>query len=122
MKVRDEFTFILPNGRGLETENGKKVSGVMKLIRVKDLSAIGQDGKVKTNPGYFYVILLARIVKKLGEEKMVTTKTIENLAPEDFGFLVDMANRVNRQGLKSVTIQCGCGNTFNGEFALSGEA
>ena len=123
MRIRDEFPFSLPKGIGVENSGGRKVAGVMRLIKVKDLVAIQQDGRVKENPGFFYVILLSRIVTKLGSERMVTTKIIEQLSPDDFAFLVDMANRINHQVIKRVNIECtACGRHFVGEFGLLGEA
>ena len=123
VKIRSEFPFSLPNGHGIANESGRKVSGTMRLARVKDLIAIQQDSRVKETTSFFYVILLSRLVTKLGSERMVTTKTIENLCPEDFAFLADMANRINHQVIKRVNIKCdACGENFIGEFSLLGEA
>lgn len=122
MKIRDEFPFLLPRGIGIENDGSSKVAGAMRLIKVKDLVSIHQDGRVQENQGFFYIILLSRIVTKLGKERMVTTKTIERLSPDDFAFLVDMANRINHQIIKRVAVDCTqCGRQFIGEFGVLGE-
>ncbi|WP_018527189.1 hypothetical protein [Alkalispirochaeta alkalica] len=121
--MKTEFRFSLPKGTGFTPSMGSRIIGTMRLIRVKDLLAVYQDARVRENPGYFYVILLSRIVEKLGDEKMVTTKTIEKLAPDDFSFLVDFMNEINHSLIRRVAIQCGgCGVSFQGEFAVLGEA
>jgi hypothetical protein len=122
MKIRDEFPFVLPRGIGVENEGNRKVAGAMRFIKVKDLVAIHQDNRVKENPGYFYIILLSRVVVRLGGERMVTTRVIERLSPEDFAFLVDMSNQINHQIIKRVSVDCEqCGQRFIGEFSTLGE-
>ncbi|WP_037571462.1 hypothetical protein [Spirochaeta cellobiosiphila] len=122
MKIREEFKFILPRGIGLEPEIGSKVSGTMRLIKVKDLIQIQQDNRVKEDSSYFYVVLLSRILVKLGKEKMITSRTIEKLCPEDFAFLIDYMNQINHQIIKQVNLTCSsCGQAYTGEFQLLGE-
>ena len=58
----------------------------------------------------------------LGLERMVTTKTIENLFPEDFAFLVDFLNEINHKVIKRIPVSCSsCENSYIGEFTLLGE-
>jgi hypothetical protein len=123
MALKTEFIFTLPRGIGFQANMGTKITGVMRLAKVSDILIIHQDNRVKTNPSYFYVILITRVVTKLGTEKMVTTKTIENLCPEDFAFLVDFFNQLNHQLIRRVPLKCeNCGHEFVGEFQLLGEA
>ncbi len=123
MRIREEFTFSLPRGTGIENNGIKKVSGTMRFMKVKDLVLIQQDARVKENPGFSYVILLSRVVTKLGTEKMINNSVIERLCPEDFAFLVDMVNRINHQVIKRVVVDCpSCGKRFPAEFGLLGEA
>lgn len=122
MKIRSEFKFILPKGIGLEAEIGTRVSGSMQLIKVKDLIQIQQDNRVRENSSYFYIVLLSRILTKLGTEKMITSRTIEKLCPEDFAFLIDFMNQINHQVIKQVNLACSaCGAEYQGEFQLLGE-
>jgi hypothetical protein len=94
----------------------------MRLIKVKDLLQIYQDTRVKETEAYFYIVLLSRVVVALGNERMVTTKTIENLYPEDFAFLVDFLNEINHKVIKRIPVLCSaCNNSYIGEFTLLGE-
>ena len=122
MKIRTEFSFILPKGLLDKDNTRQKTKGTMRLIKVKDLLLIHQDTRVKESEAYFYVVLLARVIDKIGSEKMVNTKLIESLCPEDFAFLVDFMNEINHKVLKSIPIACSaCKNKYIGEFALLGE-
>ena len=122
MKLRTEFNFILPVG--LTDENGHqiKTSGVMRLAKVKDVLDIYKDIRIKSNPSYFYVILLAKVIVRLGNLKIVNAKVIENLSPKDFVFLIDFFNEINHHIISNVPIECGnCNNKYIGEVMLVGE-
>lgn len=122
MKIRTEFPFILPKGIPDKDGTLKKARGVMRLIKVTDLLDIYQDVRVKENEAYFYIILLARVIVKLADIRLVTTKTIENLYPEDFAFLVDFLNEINHKVIKKIPLTCSsCKNKYIGEFTLLGE-
>lgn len=123
MKIKKEFSFVLPVGSGLSSDAGRKISGVMRLMRVKDLTLVHQDGRLAENPGYFYVVLLSRLVVKLGNEKLVTPKVIENLCPKDFAFLIELVDRINQQAVRNFPISCQhCNRKFMGRFGNLGEA
>ena len=105
-----------------ETEAGKKVTGVMRLIKVKDLVALEKDLGVSMNTGVFYVALLGMCVKQLGNVYPVNRRTIEKLNPVDFAFLVDFMNEINHQVIKRLPIKCEhCGCEFEGVIAKLGE-
>jgi len=123
MNVRTIFRFTLPKGTGIRVEEGRKASGQMRLIQVKDIVEIQRDGGVQKESGAFYLALLTKTVKELGLEKIVTRKTIENLSPVDFAFLVDFMHEINHQVIKKVPLTCGfCGHKYMGAFAQLGEA
>jgi hypothetical protein len=123
MNIRTSFRFTLPQGTGIKTEAGRKVSGVMRLTRIKDLIAIERDGQVKQGTGEFYVVLLSKTVTELGQESMINRKTIEKLNPVDFSFLLDFLHEINHQVIKKVPVMCaGCGKEFLGTFNQLGEA
>lgn len=122
MKIRTEFKFTLP--RGLLEKDGqrKKTTGVMRLIKVKDLIQIYHDTRVREAEAYFYVVLLARVITRLGDHALVNTKIIESLCPEDFAFLIDFLNEINHKVIKTIPVTCSaCKNQYLGEFAVLGE-
>jgi hypothetical protein len=123
MTVRTEFRFTLPNGSGIKVEPGRKATGTMRLIQVKDLVFIERDSQVQKGSGVFYVVLLSKTITALGMERMITRKTIEQLSPVDFAFLTDFMHEINHQVIKQIPIECaGCGRKYFGTFSLLGEA
>jgi hypothetical protein len=122
MTIRTSFRFTLPKGTGIKTEPGRKANGKMRLIQVKDLLLIERDSVVQQGTGAFYVVLLSKIIEELGQEGMITRKTIEKLSPVDFAFLVDFMHEINHQVIKQIQIKCeSCGYVYKGAFAQLGE-
>jgi hypothetical protein len=122
MKIKTEFSFVLPGRLASEDEAPQKVRGVMRLIKVKDLIDINRDSRVKESSSYFYVVLLCRVILKLGNEKVVNTKVIENLSTENFAFLVDFMNEINHKVISTFPVKCsGCNTVYSGEVTLVGE-
>lgn len=123
MNIRTSFKFTLPRGTGIKTDEGRKVTGVMRLTQVRDLVAIERDGQVLRGTGAFYVVLLSKVITELGAEKMITRKTIEALNATDFAFLVDFLHEINHQVIRKIPITCpDCGHGYLGAFAQLGEA
>jgi len=121
--IRTSFKFTLPKGIGIKTELGRKVTGKMRLIQVKDLLLIERDSTVQQGSGAFYVVLLTKTIEELGQEKMITRNIIEKLSPVDFAFLVDFMHEINHQVIKQIQIKCeSCGHVYKGAFAQLGEA
>jgi hypothetical protein len=122
MKLRTEFRFTLPKGTGIKTEPGRKAGGIMRLVQVKDIVQIERDGAVQRGTGEFYVVLLSKVITELGMERMITRKTIEQLSPVDFAFLVDFLHEINHQVIKKIPLHCpSCGLDYTGAFEQLGE-
>jgi hypothetical protein len=124
MNLRTSFRFTLPNGRGIKTEPGRKATGMMRLIRVKDLIAIEEDAQVmQGGGGAFFLALLTKTVSEIGLERLVTRRTIEQLSPADFYFLIDFMHEINHQVIKRIPVVCpSCEHSYMGSFAQLGEA
>ena len=123
MKIRTQFRFTLPKGTGIKTENGHKVTGIMRLVKVKDIVSIERDSTVQKNTGAFYVVLLSKVIEELGSERNINRGTIEKLTPVDFAFLVDFMHEINHQVIKKIPLKCPtCQSDFEGEFEQLGEA
>lgn len=122
-KIRTEFKFTLPKGTGIKVEAGRKVTGTMRLIKVRDLVDIERDSQVQRGTGAYYVVLLSRCITQLGLSSMINRKVIENLDPVDFAFLVDFMNEINHQVIKRLPIVCEeCGHEYEGIISQLGEA
>lgn len=92
---RTEYEFVLPHGF-LDEDGDLHREGVMRLATAGDEILPLKDPRVQKNPAYLVVLVLSRVVARLGSVPMVTTKTIENLFVADLAFLQRLYNDVNR--------------------------
>jgi hypothetical protein len=103
-RLRTEFDFVLP--RGFVDEGGAvHRNGVMRLATAKDEIVPQRDPRVRENPAYLSVLLLSRVVTRLGSVT-VTPGTIENLFASDLAFLQDLYRRVNQDGSAEISVTC----------------
>ena len=103
-RLRTEFDFVLP--RGFVDESGAvHRNGVMRLATAKDEIIPQRDPRVRENPAYLSVLLLSRVVTRLGTAP-VTPGTIENLFASDLAFLQDLYRRVNQDGSAEISVTC----------------
>ncbi len=94
MAFQTEYHFELPRGY-LDDSGTLHKEGTMRLANAGDEILPLKDPRVQQNPGYLTVILLARVVTKLGALPAVDTKTIEKLFTMDLAFLQDLYQRIN---------------------------
>ena len=115
-----EFAFTLP--RGLRMPDGTvHRDGTMRLATAFDEIEPIKDPRVRANPGYLVVILLARVITRLGTLELVNTAAIENLYAADLAYLQDLYQRINLTGNPRFQVACPhCGGDFEVETA-SGE-
>jgi hypothetical protein len=118
---RTEFPFTLPIGY-VDADGELHRDGVMRMATAFDEIGPMRDGRVQANPGYLAMILLARVVTRLGSLEAINPKVIEGLYAADFAFLEDTYRRVNAQGHNRFAVTCpGCEAHFDVEVAPSGE-
>ena len=67
----------------------------MRLANAADEILPLKDPRVQQNPGYLTIILLARVVTRLGSMPAVDTRVIENLFTMDLAYLQDLYQRIN---------------------------
>ena len=89
-----EFDFTLPRGY-LDGEGNLHRKGVMRLAKAMDEITPLQDPRVKGNPAYATVLILARVVVRLGALESVSPRVIENLYAADLNHLYDLYRRIN---------------------------
>ena len=116
--LHTEFEFTLP--KGYVDKNGDlHRQGVMRLANAKDEIAPLQDPRVQHNSAYLVVILLARVVTRLGDLKDINPAVIENLFSADLAYLQDFYRRINTNGHSLTKVMCpGCENVFEVDEAL----
>jgi len=109
---KTEFEFILPKGFVDKDKNIHR-KGVMRLSTAKDEIAPLQDYRVKNNEAYMTVILLSRVIVKLGDLKNVDTSVIERLFSVDLDFLQRFYQKINSEESSTIHLKCpNCENEF----------
>jgi len=119
--IQTEFPFILPQGY-LDSQGELHREGIMRLSTAQDEIAPLRDPRVQKNPGYVVIILLARVITKLGTLEQINTRTIEELLSGDFVFLQDFYQRINQNGHSRLLVACPhCQGEFEVETVPLGE-
>jgi hypothetical protein len=121
MELKTEYEFILPRGF-VDGEGNLHREGVMRLANAKDEIVPLNDMRVQRNRAYLIIVLLSRVVTKLGDLSEVNTGTVENMFASDLRFLEEMYNRINEDEA-TVSVTCAdCGSKFDKEFGRLGES
>ncbi len=121
MEMKTEYEFILPRGY-VDKEGNLHREGVMRLANAKDEIVPLNDLRVQRNRAYLIIVLLSRVMTRLGDLKEVNTGVIENLFASDLRFLEEMYNRINEDEA-TVNVTCAeCGASFEKEFGRLGES
>ena len=94
MAFQTEYSFVLPRGYVDDMGNLHR-EGVMRLANAGDEILPLRDPRVQQNQGYLIILLLARVITKLGPLPAVDTRTIENLYTIDLAYLQDFYKRIN---------------------------
>lgn len=92
-----EFEFTLPKGY-LDGEGNLHRRGVMRLAKAMDEIVPLKDPRVQGNPAYATVLILSRVVVKLGALESVSPRVIEELYAADLNHLYDLYRQVNDLG------------------------
>jgi len=103
--METEFEFELP--RGYVDANGDvHRRGKMRLATAADEILPLRDPRVQQNQGYLTIILLSRVITRLGTLKTINTKVIENLFTMDLAYLQDLYQRINMSELPVYKVVC----------------
>jgi hypothetical protein len=100
-----EFPFTLPHGLRDDTGTLHR-DGTMRMSTAFDEIAPLKDPRVQANPGYLIIILLSRVITKLGTIGYVNPKVIENLLSGDLLYLQDFYRRINENGHSRLLVTC----------------
>jgi predicted Zn-ribbon and HTH transcriptional regulator len=112
MSFKTEFKFTLPKGY-VDKEGRVHREGTMRLATAKDEIAPLQDFRVQANRAYLVIILLSRVVTRLGTIEMVNPGVIEEFFSSDLAYLQDLYRRVNEEGSAMLPARCpSCGHDF----------
>ncbi len=117
--LQTEFEFTLPCGY-LDADGTLHRDGTMRRATAADEILPLKDPRVVKNPSYLIVILLARVVTRLGGVEPVNTKTIEDLFSTDLAYLQKLYNEINSLEDNAQVICPSCSHKFQPEVAAVG--
>ncbi|MFC9804872.1 hypothetical protein [Streptomyces griseoaurantiacus] len=117
--LRTEFPFHLP--RGYVDEQGTvHRDGVMRLSTARDELIPLRDLRVQENPAYLSVVLLGRVITRLGTLTSVHDGVVENMFASDLAFLQDFYRQINAEGHTRAAVRCPhCSEPFEVELGGS---
>ena len=92
--IQTEFEFTLPKGY-IDSDSNLHRKGVMRLSRAIDEITPMRDPRVKSNPAYATVIILSRVIIKLGGLEEISPMVIENLFASDLSYLQKFYRQIN---------------------------
>ena len=110
--MRTELTFTLPRGY-VDASGETHREGQMRLATARDEIEPLRDPAVRENEAYLGVLLLARVITRIGSVTDVTPELIEGLFAADFDHLQKLYERLNTDGEAVGTLSCpACGHAF----------
>ena len=92
--MQTEFEFTLPKGYLDEAGNVHR-KGVMRLATAIDEIVPLRDPRVKSNPAYATVIILARVITKLGALEEISPQVVEGFFACDPSYLQKFYRQIN---------------------------
>ena len=113
-----EYEFMLPKGY-VDEEGNLHKKGVMRLARAADEILPLKDPRIQQNPAYLTIILLSRVITKLGDLTDVNPRIIEELFASDLAYLQEFYNTINGGGTTKIKAKCPkCENEFEVDIGL----
>src|SRR5512134_1377945 len=97
MAFKTQFSFRLPRGY-VDSEGNVHRDGIMRLATARDEIVPLQDYRVQSNRAYLVIVLLSRVVTKLGSVDMITSEVVENLFSTDLAYLQEFYRKINEEG------------------------
>lgn len=111
--LQTEFSFTLPLGLVDEQGNLHR-DGVMRRATALDEVEPAGDGRVKANPSWAAILLLSRVISRIGDITPVPPELVGRLFATDFTFLQDLYLRVNANAGTRLDVSCPtCATTFS---------
>jgi hypothetical protein len=112
MMLQTEYEFTLPCGY-VDEQGTLHRQGTMRLATALDEITTMKDARVRVNDAYVSILMLSRVIQRLGPIAPVTPAMVERLFSADFTYLQDLFVRLNDAGNNVVETQCpACGTRF----------
>jgi len=115
--LRTEVEFTLPVGY-VDRAGSLHRQGVMRLATAADEIQPLADPRVIANQAYVGVLLLSRVLVRLGSISPVPASAVEGLFSADYAYLQDLYVRLNEAGGTLADTRCPeCGAQFTVDVA-----
>lgn len=122
MTLQTQYEFILPRGY-IDAQGKVHKKGLMRLATAMDEIEPLRDVRVRANQAYLTIVLLARVIVRLGDLSSISTSVIENLFAGDLAYLQAFYRQVNEQGVTQLEIICpACQHKTEVDLAALGES
>lgn len=122
MSVQTEFEFVLPKGYIDEDGNVHRM-GIMRMATAMDEIMPLRDPRVRDNEAYLVIVLLARVITRLGDVEKVTPRIIENMFAADIAFLQDFYQQINELDDRAILTVCpNCSHEYEVSIPFLGES
>ena len=116
-RMRTEFDFELPRGF-LDQDGVTHRHGTMRLATARDELLPLYDERVQENAAFTTVVLLGRVITRLGTLPAVNAQVVENMFASDVAFLQDFYRRINAEGHTRAAVTCpDCSHRFTIDLA-----
>ncbi len=102
---KTEYEFTLPLGYK-DPQGDLHRDGLMRLATAADEILPLKDPRVQANPAYLVVILLSRVITRLGSLDAINPKVIEGLFASDVAYIQEFYNRINGNGASAMKVIC----------------
>lgn len=107
-----EFEFVLPKGY-IDDDGNLHREGIMRLATAADEILPLKDQRVQSNPAYLTIIILSRVITKLGSISSINPRIIEGLFASDITYLQEIYSKINGDGTARIKVVCPkCENEF----------
>ncbi len=95
MSLQTEFPFELPKGY-VDKDGNVHNKGVRRLATAADEIVPMKDSRVQQNQSYLSILILSRVITKLGDLKKIDAQVVENLFTTDLAYLQDLYQSINQ--------------------------
>jgi len=121
MPLQTEVEFVLPKGY-VDEQGSLHRKGCMRLATAADEILPMRDPRVQANPAYLTVIVLSRVITRLGELHTINPKVIEGVFSADLAYLQDFYRRINENGHGAIQMTCPkCEHHFEADLLPLGD-
>jgi len=119
LAFQTEFKFVLPKGY-VDKDGSVHKEGIMRLASARDEILPLQDYRVQANRAYLVIILLSRVITKLGSLKAIGPNVIEALFSADLAYLQEFYRKINEEGTSMIKVTCfACGHEHEVDMGVA---